>query len=418
MESRPALSTALTAQSVVQDLWLWEIAVEAGAPAKSVDGMFTHTVHLPGVIVLEQGRVAGVISRREFYAILSRSFARELFLNRAISVMLETVESRHPLIIPGTTTITKAVEEALDRPPPAVYDPIVVEVEGGLRLLESEVLLRAQSAVLTASVDELRVALDQLQQAQQRLVESERKAALATIVAGVAHEINTPIGIALTSASFLSDKTRDLVKLAEEGAMRRSDLTKYTETATESCSLLLFNIQRAAQLIASFKQIAVDQASEQRRSFDLGEYLQQLAASLGPEVRTSGNTLRVTCPEGIAMDGYPGPLAQVLANLVGNALFHGYGPELKGEVVLSAAGEGDEAVLAVSDRGKGIPAEDREHIFEPFFTTKRGLGGSGLGLHIVHTVVTETLHGRIACEAPEGGGTRFVVRIPRVAPAA
>jgi signal transduction histidine kinase len=417
VQSRPETPSGLTPESVIADLWLWDISIAATESAKAVDAMFSHTVHLPGVIVVEGAVVAGVISRREFYSVLSRSFARELFLNRPITLMLESVESRNPLVLAGDTSIMNAVERALDRPAHAIYDPVVVDVGAGLRLLESEVLLRAQSNVLATSVDELRLTLEALNHAQARLVQSEKMAALGNLVAGVAHEINTPIGIALTSASFLSDRTRDFVQLSTDGAMKRSDLTKYTGIAAESTSLLVFNIQRAAELIQSFKQIAVDQASEQRRQFSLSEYLGQLTASLTAEVRASGNSLVVSCPDGITMDGFPGALAQIFSNLVGNALFHAYEEEESGEIDLQVEEAGDEVVLTVADKGKGISAEDRARIFEPFFTTKRGLGGSGLGLHIVYNLVTERLQGSIDCESRVGGGTRFVVRIPRVAPA-
>jgi signal transduction histidine kinase len=201
-----------------------------------------------------------------------------------------------------------------------------------------------------------------------------------------------------------------------DGTIKRSELTQYTDIVGESSTLLLFNIQRAAQLIQSFKQIAVDQASEQRRTFNLGEYLQQLSASLAPEVRANGNRLAVSCPEGVEMDGYPGALAQIISNLVGNALVHAYNGEAKGAIEIGVEEAESDVVLSVADAGKGIAPEHRGRIFEPFFTTRRGQGGSGLGLHIVYNIVTETLRGTITCESSVGQGTRFDVRIPRVAP--
>jgi two-component system, NtrC family, sensor kinase len=194
--------------------------------------------------------------------------------------------------------------------------------------------------------------------------------------------------------------------------MKRSDLQAYVDLAKESADLLRYNIQRAAQLIQSFKQVAVDQASEQHRSFELKSYLQQVMASLAPEVRKAGHSMTLSCEDGIELNSYPGALAQVLSNLVSNAIVHAYDQGTGGPISLSAARAGGDVVIDVADNGRGIDPEDLPKIYDPFFTTKRGSGGTGLGLHIVFNIVTDTLKGLIECRSRLGTGTSFTVTIP------
>jgi signal transduction histidine kinase len=331
-----------------------------------------------------------------------------------------------PLILQAGTSISAAVEMALSRPDGFAYEPVLVQVDASLRVLAVDVLMRVQSALLEHTIrakddlldqvqrtaDELRQALENLEQTQGRLVQSEKMAALGQLVAGVAHEINTPIGVSLTATTHLAERTKEFRVLFSENRMKRSDLQGYVELAGETADLMRYNIQRAAQLIQSFKQVAVDQASEQHRSFELKTYLEQLIASLTPEVRKSGHALTMTCGDGIVLNSYPGPLAQVLSNLVANAIAHAFDPGSGGKIALTAVATGRDVVLTVSDDGRGIPAEHMPRIYDPFFTTRRGSGGSGLGLHIVFNIVTETLRGRITCQSVPGAGTSFTVTVP------
>jgi signal transduction histidine kinase/purine-cytosine permease-like protein len=262
---------------------------------------------------------------------------------------------------------------------------------------------------------ELLQSLHYLELTRKELVESEKLASLGGLVAGVAHEINTPVGIAVSTASYLSDRTASMQQAMAAGTLEPRDTEKYLRDAAQSAQLLLSNARRAAQLVQSFKQLAVDQVSDDRHRFDLAECIDETVLTLRPKLVEAGATLRIDCPRGIIVEGYPGPLAQVLTNLIVNALQHAFEPPIKGIIAITARHEvDDELTLLFTDNGKGVPQALHEKIFEPFFTTRRGLGGSGLGLFIVHSLVTRKLNGSIHLESGAGGGTTFTIRMPRV----
>lgn len=265
--------------------------------------------------------------------------------------------------------------------------------------------------------DEAQAALESLRLAQQQLVQSEKMASLGQLVAGVAHEINTPLGIALTSASYLSDETVKLTKTAAEGRMRRIDFDRYVANINETTQLLLTNVARAADLVHSFKQVSADQTSDSRRNFLLKQYLDDVTASLKPSWRKAGHVVTVDCPEELTLDGYPGALSQILANLLMNALLHAYDDGQTGYIVIAAAAVSPDVVeLSFADDGKGVPAAVQGKVFDPFFTTRRGSGSTGLGLNIIYNLVTQKMGGAIRLESEEGGGARFVMTLPRHAP--
>ncbi|GAA4253031.1 PAS domain S-box protein [Azospirillum formosense] len=268
-----------------------------------------------------------------------------------------------------------------------------------------------------AAREEAERALRDLKEAQAHLIQSEKMAALGSLVAGVAHEINTPIGIALTGASLVAERTRLIRRDFEAGTLRKPDFADFLDMAGEAAQLMLLNIDRAAQLIQSFKQIAVDQASEERRVFDLRDYIDEVLRSLGVRIKRAAHGVEVDCPADLLIDGYPGALSQVLTNLVMNSIIHGYAPGQHGTLCVAARRVGaDEVELVYADDGRGIPLELHDKVFEPFFTTSRGTGGSGLGLNIVYNIATRRLRGRIALDSAPGRGTTFTLRFPRVAP--
>lgn len=256
-----------------------------------------------------------------------------------------------------------------------------------------------------------------LQLAQAQLVEREKLASLGALVAGVAHELNTPIGNSLLVASTLQDSSRRFAERARGEALRRSELERFCISAEESSSLLVRGLGRAAQLVASFKQLAVDQTSDQRRSFDLAKVCEEVALTLDNRLRREEHRLELQIPPGLQFDSFPGPLEQVLSNLVLNAVLHGFEGRSGGRMRLQAEALGGDWVrLVFSDDGRGIPAELLPRIFDPFFTTKMGKGGSGLGLHICYTIVSSLLGGQISVSSVAGQGTRFELLLPRVAP--
>lgn len=276
--------------------------------------------------------------------------------------------------------------------------------------------IRAEEAERAAK-EQAEQALKELKDTQSHLIQSEKMAALGSMVAGVAHEINTPIGNALAGASLLSDRTRNIREVFNAGRLRKPEFADYVETAQEVSQLLLLNIHRAAELIQSFKQMAVDQASGERRVFEMRGYINEVLHSLSARMRRAAHTLEVECPPDLLVDGYPGALSQVLTNFIMNSLTHAYRPGERGRLRIAVSQPvPGEVEVVFADNGRGIPRELHEKVFEPFFTTNRGGGGTGLGLNIVYTIVTRTLRGRITLDSEPGWGTRFTLRFPRVLP--
>lgn len=259
--------------------------------------------------------------------------------------------------------------------------------------------------------------LRELQAAQQSLIQAEKMASLGGLVAGVAHEINTPVGIGLTGASTLASETQSLRKRYGDGAMTEDDFLDYLNVAQDTASLLMSNMNRAADLIQSFKQVAVDQTSAERRRFNLGNYIDEVLTSLTPTVKKHRHEVAVQCPPDIEVDSYPGAVSQILTNLIMNALTHAYEDGQAGRMTIAVEPAGDWLTLTFLDDGKGIPEENLAKVFDPFFTTRRSRGGSGLGLHIVFNLVRNSLQGSIAVNSAEGQGTVFTLRFPRQAPA-
>lgn len=264
-------------------------------------------------------------------------------------------------------------------------------------------------------------ALQQLRDTQQQLIEAAKMAELGNLVAGVAHEINTPIGIGVTAASRLDTLTRELTDLYGSNKMKRTDLEKYLKSATQGSDLILKNLSRAAELVQSFKQVAVDQAGDQQRTFVLKDYLHDILTSLRPELKRTKYQVTIVCTQDITLHSYPGVFSQVVTNLVMNSLIHGFREKPEGQMTITASLESTEEVMGkvstwlhlnYSDDGRGIPAEVLPRIFDPFFTTNRQGGGSGLGLHIVYNLVTHKLGGIIHCDSVVGEGTTFRMKIP------
>ncbi|MDB9513444.1 trifunctional serine/threonine-protein kinase/ATP-binding protein/sensor histidine kinase [Kamptonema animale CS-326] len=259
---------------------------------------------------------------------------------------------------------------------------------------------------------ELSNTLDALKATQSKLVESEKMASLGGLVAGVAHEINTPVGVGVTVASALAEHTTEFASIYNSGKMKRSELEEFLDIAIQSSNTLLTNLNQAAALIQSFKEVAVDRSSEERRTFRVRDYLDEILIQLKPKLRNSKHSLKLNGDPQIAIDSYPGALSQVATNLLMNSLIHAYEPGESGQLVFNWQQEGERLSFEYSDDGQGIPPENLSKIFEPFFTTKRGQGGSGLGLHIVYNLVTQKLRGEIECKSEVGEGTKFIIKLP------
>jgi signal transduction histidine kinase len=282
---------------------------------------------------------------------------------------------------------------------------------------ENAIAKRQAEIELKASKDHAEKALRELQETQQSLIEAEKLAALGGLVAGVAHEVNNPIGISLTVASSFARRCDQFSEEVRSGSIRRSKLDEFIAGSQEAAKQLVANLNRAADLIQSFKQVAVDRSHAERRLFDLRESTEQIIASLRPALKRSSISMTVEIPEEIVMDGYPGPYGQVLTNLVLNSLMHGFPDKRSGSMRLAARRLGsDQIEIQFDDDGIGMSEDVQRRAFEPFFTTRRSRGGTGLGLHIVYNLVTRRLGGRLRLQSEVGGGTTFKIRLPLVAP--
>jgi len=281
--------------------------------------------------------------------------------------------------------------------------------------LEQRVTERTEA--LSQSNTELSQAMDTLQRAQNELVQSEKLAALGSLVAGIAHELNTPVGNSLMAASTLEDHSRGIAAAISAGALKRSTLEQFIEDNKTATDILVRNLRRASELITSFKQVAVDQAGSQRRRFQLSEVIKEILITLGPTLKKTPFVIDSNIDDSIELDSYPGALGQVLVNLINNALIHGLQGMDHGKIGLYAFPyEPGWIELALSDNGHGIAEEHLPKIFDPFFTTRLGQGGSGLGLNIVHNLVTGVLGGKLEVASQPGWGARFAIRLPICAP--
>lgn len=297
------------------------------------------------------------------------------------------------------TEIDRARLETIDRNKESLLKRVIGELQ------ESQIILENKRAALQEAFHELTVMKD-------KLVEAEKMAALGNVVAGVAHEINTPVGTSITLASTLVGETQNLTQEIASGKLKLATLTDYLALAQESTQLILNNLNRAGELIQSFKQVAVDQSSLRQRTFEVKHYLEEVITSLSPQFKKTSHRVTVSGDDSICIQSYPGALAQVTTNLLTNSLLHAYGPDQRGQLGFFVSQVGDRVVIEYSDDGCGISEAILSRVFEPFFTTARDRGGTGLGLHITYNLVTQILQGTIQLHSQVGQGTRFCIDLP------
>jgi ligand-binding sensor domain-containing protein/signal transduction histidine kinase len=377
-----------------------QIGASAASVVDNAAGLqdFIHPDDRPGFAAALRRLLRGEAEHFDAVARVRDAAGRWAWL-RARGRVVERDARGHALRLTGTTSNISELKES---------EQALAAIN---RDLEQRVAERTEA--LSSANRELAESIAKLQSAQRQLVEQEKMAALGGLVAGVAHEINTPLGIGVTAASHLEQHTRRFRRGIEQGKVTRSALQEFIDVAEESADLILRNLHRADSLIKSFKQVAVDQSSEARRRIDLAGYVEEILTALRPSLRKSRHEVQVAIAPGIVIETLPGAIYQVLANLIGNSLLHGFaGRDGGGRIDIAASLGGDWVEIDYRDDGVGMDEEARRRVFEPFFTTRRGSGGSGLGMHIVYNLVTQALGGSIRCESAPGQGVRFVILLP------
>jgi signal transduction histidine kinase len=271
-----------------------------------------------------------------------------------------------------------------------------------------------RTLALKSSNQDLLNTLETLHQYQNQIVETEKMASLGQMVAGVAHEVNTPIGLGVTASTLMQDKLADIQTAFDEKKLTSSQLAKFMAESKENLGIIYRNLERAASLIRSFKQVAVDQSNENRRQFNMLQLMNEVLLSLRPNLKKTQHRVELECDPTLEIDSKPGPVNQILINLIMNSLIHAFEQTDHGIIKIKVKVEQSRCFIHYSDDGGGVPEHIKKRIFDPFVTTKRGEGGSGLGMHLVYNLVTQALNGKITLESSLGHGVDIMFDFPVV----
>jgi signal transduction histidine kinase len=292
----------------------------------------------------------------------------------------------------------------------------VQQAEQEIRQLNQglEQKINERTLALKSSNQDLLNTLETLHQYQNQIVETEKMASLGQMVAGVAHEVNTPIGLGVTASTLMQDKLADIQKAFDEKKLTSSQLAKFLTESNENLGIIYRNLERAASLIRSFKQVAVDQSNENRRQFNMLQLMNEVLLSLRPNLKKTQHQVLLECEPSLEIDSKPGPINQILINLIMNSLIHAFENKEHGVIKVGVTVTNSRCYVHYSDNGAGVPEHIKKRIFDPFVTTKRGEGGSGLGMHLVYNLVTQALNGKITLESTLGHGIDIQFDFPVV----
>jgi signal transduction histidine kinase len=285
------------------------------------------------------------------------------------------------------------------------------QIKEVLARVHTHLTLRRMQLALEEKNEQVRISLEHKLGLQSQLLASEKMASLGRAVAGIAHELNTPMGLCVTATSYLAEKNNQVKKDLIYKSLTSDGMINYVNAVEETLDIIMTSMHRSTEMVNNFKMVAVDVSSEKLRSFVLHDYLSRVINSLTPELRKTKHTIEVTGDD-LVIDSYPGALSQVITNIVMNAIIHAFADKKKGHILIRTVHDGSNVHLNCSDDGKGMTNESLNNIFEAYYTTRENDGGSGLGTHIIHQLVTETLQGQISCSSELGAGTMFTITLP------
>jgi len=272
-------------------------------------------------------------------------------------------------------------------------------------------VIQKNENVQKRKAEELEKTIEELKLMQTQLIESEKMAALGGLVAGVAHEINTPVGNGITGITYLVDITESISKKYKTNDISEDEFEEYLRTSKDLSTMISINLQKTAHLVKSFKQVAVDQSTEEKRKFNLKDYLNEVLFSLSPITQKTNLSIILNCEEGLIINSYPGAFSQVVSNLIINSIRHGYKEKQVGNILINVSKHTNNLQVIYKDDGCGISKDNLEKIFDPFFTTNRKAGGTGLGLNIIQNIIVKNLNGTITCKSKEDYGVEFTIKI-------
>lgn len=347
---------------------------------------------------------------------LQRRFTKPLYSLLAL-VQKISKEKDYQIRVPTMEIVEfhnlgRAINTMLDRTEQQMTKLRSAESEIRQLNLDLEQKISDRTLALKTSNQDLLNTLSTLHQYQNQIVETEKMASLGQMVAGVAHEVNTPIGLGVTASTLMQDKLAEIQKAFDDKKLTSSQLAKFLSDSAENLGIIYRNLERAANLIRSFKQVAVDQSNDNRRYFNMHQLLNEVLLSLRPNLKKTQHQVILNCDESLELESKPGPISQILINLIMNSLIHAFENKEQGTMTISVTLANSRCYLHYQDNGAGVPENIKKRIFDPFVTTKRGEGGSGLGMHLVYNLVTQALNGKIQLESSLDHGIDIQIDFP------
>jgi signal transduction histidine kinase len=380
--------------------------------AQSLDRLTTNSI-LITLIVLAASMVVCFVLTLKLQKSITEPIEKLVNLVQRISRQRDYSGRAEQTSIMELDILAESFNDMLDRTQEHIHGQKQAEEEQRKLKASLEEKVNQRTTALKEANQELIQTLEKLHQFQRQMVQNEKMASLGDMVAGVAHEVNTPIGLGVTASTMMLDRLNHLEKEFESKALKASTLAKFITEGQENLNIIYRNLNRAAELISSFKQVAVDQSTENSRVFSFSQLMDEILLSMRPKLKKLSHKINLHCKEDLFIETKAGPINQIMINLIMNSIIHGFEFIKDGQIDISVNMISQGKIrLVYKYNGKGIPEHLRKRIFDPFVTTKRGQGGSGLGMHLVYNLVTQALNGSISISSEENLGVEFQIIFP------